>query len=210
MAAKPRDPEAMLDTILLLAGDAERPVLAEALRRAEPGIRVVAAGTVRDLPDTLETARLIAFVFPEIVPAGVLQRLGYGAYNFHPGPPEYPGWIPAAFALYDGAARFGATLHEMTSWVDSGTICDVEGFDVPADCALQGLESLAYAACLRLFERWAEALVSPLKPPRLPLRWGARKCTRRLFAELAQVPEGASEEEGRRRARAFGSGPLDI
>lgn len=193
----------MLDTILLLAGDAERPVLAERLRRAEPGVRVVAAGSVAGLPDELETARLVAFVFPDIVPAALLARLGYGAYNFHPGPPEYPGWVPAAFALYDGAAEFGATLHEMTAKVDSGTICDVESFAVPADCHLQGLETLAYGACLKLFERWAEALVSPLKPPRLPLRWGTRKCTRKLFAELARVPEDASEEERRRRARAF-------
>ncbi|ARJ67697.1 hypothetical protein WV31_19570 [Magnetospirillum sp. ME-1] len=206
MAAKPEGRDAMLDTILLLAGETERPVLAEALRRAEPGVQVVAAGAVRDLPDTLETARLLTFVFPEIVPAGILQRLGYGAFNFHPGPPDYPGWCPAAFALYDGVAQFGATLHEMTERVDSGTICDVESFAVPALCDLQGLESLAYAACLRLFERWAEALVSPLKPPRLPLKWGTRKCTRKLFAELARVPEEASEEERRRRARAFGSG----
>lgn len=210
MAVKPKDPEAMLDTILLLAGDAERPVLAEALRRAEPGLRVVAAASVRDLPDDLDSARLVAFVFPEIVPAGVLQRLGYGAYNFHPGPPEYPGWVPAAFALYDGAVQFGATLHEVTERVDSGTICDVEAFAVPPECDLQGLESLAYTACLRLFERWAEALASPLHPPRLPLHWGTRKCTRKLFAEMSRIPEGASEEERRRRARAFGSRPLDI
>lgn len=196
----------MLDTILLLAGEAERPVLAGALRRADPGIRVAAAGSVQELPDDLSSARLIAFVFPDIVPKDVLERLGHGAYNFHPGPVEYPGWCPAAFALHDGAAQFGATLHEMTARVDSGTICDVETFTVPPDCQLQGLEELAYSACLRLFERWAEALVSPLRPPRLPLRWGTRKCTRKLFAELAQVPEGASEEEKRRRARAFGSG----
>ncbi len=194
----------MLDTILLLAGDAERPVLAERLRRAEPGIRVVAAGSAGDLPEALETARLVAFVFPDIVPAALLARLGYGAYNFHPGPPEYPGWVPAAFALYDGVAEFGATLHEMTAKVDSGTICDVESFAVPADCDLQGLETLAYGACLKLFERWAEALVSPLHPPRLPLVWRARKCTRKAFAEMSRIPEGASEEERRRRARAFG------
>ncbi|WP_152426744.1 formyltransferase family protein [Paramagnetospirillum caucaseum] len=194
----------MLDTILLLAGETERPVLAGWLRRAEPGIRVVAAGAVADLPADVSSARLVAFVFPEIVPGGVLRRLGYGAYNFHPGPPEYPGWAPAAFALYDGAATFGATLHEMAARADAGTICDVESFAVPAGCDLRRLEELAYAASLHLFERWAEALVSPLRPPRLPLRWGARQCTRKGFAELAGIPEGASEEERRRRARVFG------
>jgi len=36
-------------------------------------------------PDVLARARLIAFVTSVIVPARVLDRLGYGAYNFHPG-----------------------------------------------------------------------------------------------------------------------------
>ena len=199
---------AVFDTILLLAGDAERPVLAEALRRAGEGIRVVEAASVQDLPDDLSSARLIAFVFPEIVPGEVLGRLGHGAYNFHPGPPDYPGWMPAAFALYDGVVEFGATLHEMAARVDSGVICDVERFAVPAGSDLQGLEKPAYAACLRLFERWAEALASPLRPPHLPLRWGSRRCTRKAFAEMSRIPEGVSEEEVLQRVRAFG-GRLD-
>jgi methionyl-tRNA formyltransferase len=184
MMAKCDSRGVMLDTIILLAGEVERPVLAGALRRIEPDIRVVAVGAVADLPEELGQARLIAFVFPEIVPASVLDRLGYGAFNFHPGPPEYPGWAPAAFALHDGAAQFGATLHEMAPGVDAGTICDVEGFAVPSGCDRQGLEELAYGACLRLFECWAEALASPLRPPRLPLHWGARKCTRKGLAAL--------------------------
>jgi methionyl-tRNA formyltransferase len=182
----------MLDTIILLAGEAERPVLADALSRIEPAIRVVAMGAVADLPEELGQARLIAFVFPDIVPAGVLDRLGYGAFNFHPGSPDYPGWAPAAFALHDGATQFGATLHEMAARVDAGTICDVESFPVPAQCDLRTLEELSYGACLRLFERWAEALVSPLRPPRLPLAWGTRKCTRKGLAELGLDPIGTS------------------
>jgi methionyl-tRNA formyltransferase len=175
---------AMLDTIILLAGEVERPVLAGALRRIVPDISVVATGAVDEIPEDLANGRLIAFVFPDIVPASVLERLGYGAFNFHPGPPEYPGWAPAAFALHDGAPQFGATLHEMASRVDAGTICDVEAFAVPSGCDRQLLEELAYGACLRLFDRWAEALVSPLRPPRLPLAWGSRKCTRMGLAEL--------------------------
>jgi methionyl-tRNA formyltransferase len=177
-----------LDTIILLAGETERPVLSSMLAAAEPSIGVVAAGSVAELPEDLSSARLVAFVFPEIVPGAVLERLGFGAYNIHPGPPDYPGWMPAAFALHDGAATFGATLHEMAARVDAGTICDVESFAVPPGCGLQGLEELTYAAGLRLFTRWAEALVSPLRPPRLPLPWGSRKCTRKALAALTAIP----------------------
>lgn len=173
-----------LDTIILLAGETERPVLSRMLAAAEPSVRVVAFGTVAEMPGQLSSARLVAFLFPEIVPAGVLEKVGFGAYNIHPGPPDYPGWLPAAFALYDGVDTFGATLHEMAAKVDAGTICDVESFAIPAGCTLQGLEELTYSASLRLFTRWAEALVSPLRPPRLPLHWGTRKCTRKGLAGL--------------------------
>jgi methionyl-tRNA formyltransferase len=194
----------MLDTILLLAGETERPVLAHMLRRAEPGIRVIEAASVQDLPAHLGSARLLAFLFPEIVPAVVLEGLGHGAYNIHPGPPDYPGWAPFSFALYDGATQFGATLHEMAARADTGIICDVESFPVPPDCHRLRLEELAYEASLRLFHRWVDGLVTPLRLPRLPLRWGARRCTRTGFADLCRIPEGAGEAEVARRIRACG------
>lgn len=197
-------------TLLLLAGEAERPVLAALLRAVDPDLRVMEIARVADLPrdrEILRSARLVAFLFPEVVPADVLEGVGFGAYNIHPGPPEYPGWAPVSFALYDGAAQFGATLHEMVPRVDAGIICDMESFPIPEGATQASLSELVYTACLKLFRRWAEVLaMPPLKPPRLPLKWAERSCTRRKFAELARIPENASEEEARRRMRAFGDG----
>jgi methionyl-tRNA formyltransferase len=194
----------MLETIYLLTGEAERPVLSAMLGGVDPAVRVVAPASWREMPEGLDGARLLTFLWPEVVPAGVLGRLGYGAYNVHPGPPDYPGWAPAAFALYDGAGRFGATLHEMTARVDAGTICDVESFAVPPGCTRRELEESAFLAALRLLGRWAETLASPLRPPRLPLPWGGRRCTRRGLEDLARIPEGAPAAERERRERACG------
>src|SRR5665213_475214 len=122
----------MLDTILLLAGAAEQSILPLALRGHNPLLTVIPVGSAAELaaldPDLLRRARLIAFVTAEIVPPSVLARLGYGAFNFHPGPPSYPGWAPAHFALYDEARQFGATLHVMVEQVDAGPIIDVAFF----------------------------------------------------------------------------------
>lgn len=192
----------MLETLYLLAGEVERPVLSALLGVSGSKMRVVAPASLRELPDDLGAARLVSFLWPEIVPAEVLGRLGHGGYSIHPGPPDYPGWVPAAFALYDGAVRFGATLHEMAPRVDSGVICDIESFAIPPGCSRQALEAMAYVASLRLLERWAETLASPLRPPRLAMAWGERRCTRRGLEELARVPEDASAEEKARRERA--------
>jgi methionyl-tRNA formyltransferase len=139
----------MFDTIILLAGNAEQVAMPPVLRSHNPFLTVISVGTSADLAalttDLLERARLIAFVTPEIVSQSILERLGYGAFNFHPGPPSYPGWAPAHFALYEGATEFGATAHVMVEQVDAGPIIDVALFPIPADISVLGLEGLAYA-----------------------------------------------------------------
>jgi len=139
----------MFDTIILLTGPVEQAVLTAALLGHNPKLAVHWAASSGDLTrfdaDTLARTRLVAFATPVIVPSGVLDALGYGAYNFHPGPPAYPGWAPAHFALYEGAAEFGATVHAMATRVDSGPIVEAVHFPIPADIAVAGLEGLAYA-----------------------------------------------------------------
>src|SRR6202167_4061377 len=134
----------MFDIIILLAGAVERPVLRSLLLGHNPLLTVMAIETRDDLSalsfDQLARARLVAFVTPEIVPASILVRLGFGAFNFHPGPPAYPGWAPSHFALYDEVRQFGATLHVMVKRVDAGPIIDVAFFPVPADLSVFGLE----------------------------------------------------------------------
>jgi methionyl-tRNA formyltransferase len=107
----------MFDTIILLTGQVEQMPLGAVLRGHNPQLTVHPALTLGDLAafDTamLSRSRLIAFATPVIVPAGILASLGHGAYNFHPGPPQYPGWAPAHFALYEQATEFGATVHAM-------------------------------------------------------------------------------------------------
>src|ERR1700726_5331831 len=134
----------MFDTILLLAGAPEQSVLPLALRGHNPLLTVIPVGGAAELAaldsDLLSRARLIAFVTAEIVPPSVLARLGYGAFNFHPGPPSYPGWAPAHFAVYEGATEFGATAHVMIEQVDAGPIIEVALFPIPSEISVLGLE----------------------------------------------------------------------
>jgi methionyl-tRNA formyltransferase len=80
----------------------------------------------RSTEQKLGRSRLIAFVTTVIVSADILRAVGHGAFNFHPGPPDYPGWAPAHFALYDQAQVFGVTFHAMQALVDSGPILDAD------------------------------------------------------------------------------------
>jgi methionyl-tRNA formyltransferase len=155
--------------------------------------------------DVLRRSRLIAFVTPVIVPKSILDRIGYGAVNFHPGPPSYPGWAPAHFALYDQAEEFGATAHLMVEKVDAGPIVDLALFPIPANITVFGLEGMAYARLAFLFWRMARELACcPTLPEALPIEWGRRKYSRRNYLSMCEIPLDISKSELDRRMRVFG------
>jgi methionyl-tRNA formyltransferase len=199
----------MFDTIVLLSGPAEQSTLPHVLLGHNPLLTVIRVAGPADLdavnPDLLRRARLIAFVTSVIVPERILTRLGYGAFNFHPGPPSYPGWAPAHFALYNRETEFGATVHVMTEQVDAGPIIDVALFPVPAQISVLGLEGLAYAHLAQSFWRMAKSLATdPEPPPTLPLTWGSKKYSRRAYRAMCDIPLDIPEDELKRRIEVFG------
>ena len=205
----------MFDTLILLTGPVEQTPLGARLQSYRPELEIRPVGTAEDLAGfdvgSLHRARLIGFVTPVIVPPKILNALGYGAYNFHPGPPDYPGWAPAHFATYDQATEFGVTVHEMAERVDSGAIVAVASFPVSVEIGVTSLESLAYARLLQLFWQLAPALATQAMPlPRLPMQWGSRRTSRQAYREICDIPVDIAPDELRRRVRAFGNNDFGI
>jgi methionyl-tRNA formyltransferase len=103
----------MFRTVVLLAEREEQIALAPILTRHNPALTIKPVATLGQVQSRertlLKQARLVAFTTTTVVPADVLYAIGYGAYNFHPGPSTYPGWAPAHFAIYEEASHFGAT-----------------------------------------------------------------------------------------------------
>jgi methionyl-tRNA formyltransferase len=205
----------MFDNLILLTGPAERTVLPPALLGHNPRLNVLPLVAASELgvlgPDLLRRARLVAFVTSVIVPQRILTQLGYGAFNFHPGPPSYPRWAPAHFALYDDVKEFGATAHVMVEQVDSGPILGVEMFPIPPDIPVLGLEGMAYARLAHLFWRMSKWLaLDAVPPPTLPLKWGGKKYTRSNYRAMCEIPLDIPKEELDRRMRIFGGNYFGI
>jgi methionyl-tRNA formyltransferase len=198
----------MFDTIILLAGPAEQGPLGLVLREHNPRLTIQPIGTKEEFAALdqacLDRARLVAFSTPIIVPRAILRSLGYGAYNFHPGPPQYPGWAPAHFALYDGVGTFGATMHVMAPRVDSGPITGVESFPIPESASVRDLEQIAYIRLGYLFWRKARELARNSGPlPQLPIAWSGTKSTKQMYHDYCALPSEIDATELKRRIRAF-------
>ena len=205
----------MFDTVILLTGPAEQEPLASVLTNHNPQIAVHPARTLADLeaiePQLFPRARLIAFLTSVVVPNRIVDRFGFGAYNFHPGPPNYPGWMPSHFATYDKATDFGVTAHIIAQKVDAGPIVGTDLFAIPPDTDVLELEKMAFVALARLFWRLAPVLATQSAPlPELPMRWRGRKTTRKMYAEMSEIPLDISKDELDRRVPVFGAGHLGI
>jgi methionyl-tRNA formyltransferase len=199
----------MLKTIVLLTGIADQQrALTMLLKTHNPSLSFRCALTLGDLetiePEVLRDARLVVFTSGVIVPRRLLEALGHGAYNFHPGPPHYPGWAPAHFALYDGAQTFGATAHAMAEKVDAGPIVGVETFVIPDNADVRELEQIAFVHLAYLFWRMSRDIAcEPGQLPKLPYAWSGTKSTRKMYQELCTIPADVDAAELKRRVRAF-------
>lgn len=196
--------------IILLTGESEASPLGEILRTADPRLHITTIISATQLHDVFATsqrgARLLSFCSPVIVPEPMLQDLGTPAYNFHPGPPDYPGRYPSVFALYNGAERFGITVHEMVRQVDAGPIVAAEWFAIPANCDLATLEQLAFLELADKFRKLTPMLVNVERPlPRMPYRWSGRRTSRADCETLCQITPGLTDREIELRRRACGS-----
>lgn len=200
----------MLDEIVLLTVDAEAPHLGGILMRHNPALVVTHVRT-RDeledacLPDDQRFRRLVAFCTSVIVPTDILNAVMHPAYNFHPGPPTYPGSYVANFAIYDQAEMFGATAHEMAAQVDSGPIVGVDWFRVPDGLRFTDLEIKAYQALVRLFMGLAGHLANDMAAlPHMDMTWSGEATTKKDYERMRAVDATMSEAEIKRRFRAFG------
>lgn len=71
---------------------------------------------------------LISFISDKIISPYILKQTKLYNINFHPGPPEYPGFGCYNFALYEQSNTYGCTAHIMEKKVDTGKILNVRRF----------------------------------------------------------------------------------
>ncbi|MCB2108466.1 MAG: hypothetical protein KDE14_12240 [Rhodobacteraceae bacterium] len=202
----------MSDHIVLLTAPEFAAVAVGPLRAEREDLTVTAAYTAQTVHELLNQHvgrnRLIGFATGVIVPPDLLRRFDAGAYNFHGGPPTYPGVFPSVFAIYDGATKFGATLHEMSNDVDTGAIVATESFDLPPTADRLTVDTLALQAMLNLLSRMAPQLVRLDRRLRLNgENWSGPVRRQRDFSALCHLPDDVSRTEFDRRYRAVGEGP---
>lgn len=145
---------------------------------------------------------IVSYLSRWIVPAELLERARVAAINFHPAPPEYPGYACTSFALYEDAADYGVTCHHMDAAVDTGPIVKVRRFPVEAEDDLASLLERTYGELFTLFAETIALLRAGCPLPQSDETWTRKPFTRKEFLPLTTVTVDTPIDEIRRRARA--------
>ena len=201
-----------MQRIILITQREFTELVSQPLQIAAPGLRIEFAWTLDQLSDRIrnqpEGTRLISLGSDIIVPEDLLTLLPGPAYNFHPGPPEYPGIFPSVFALYHNAKCFGVTVHEMAPRVDSGPIVALNTFEIEPTWDRLALDTATFNALQDFLTKLAPQLVKIEQAlPVIEANWGTPTNTRKDFEALCRLPEGIEQTEFDRRYRAVGEGP---
>jgi methionyl-tRNA formyltransferase len=203
----------MPDEIVLVTGEREAPYLTQNLRTHSARVIVRHAVSREALDEAfalpIPRRRLIAFTTNIVVPGRYLAACELGAYNFHPGPPSYPGVYPESFAVWEGARRFGATAHHMVQKVDAGPIVATEWFDVAPHWGRMHVATLAFQALVRIFAHLAPHLANVDSPlPANREEWTGATRFRKEFEAMCEIAPDISPDAYAKRYRAFGEGPF--
>jgi methionyl-tRNA formyltransferase len=145
---------------------------------------------------------IISYLSRWIVPDAVLKRARRAAINFHAAPPEYPGFAPINFALYEGAATYGVTCHHMAGKVDTGQIIATRRFPLYPSDDVASLLARTYDFQIVLFYEILERLRKGDKLEPNGERWSRAPFTRKQFDELNRIDAKMTKDEMVRRIRA--------
>lgn len=138
--------------------------------------------------DAPTRTRLISFCSGVIVPPDILTRLHDQCFNFHPGPPERPGYRPAAFASAENAPAFGVTFHLMAPQVDSGSIYRVRRFPLTRDMDEHAVTLRAYEELIALAIELAPELSDwDHRFPATSWKWTGLRTTRSQHRKLPRL-----------------------
>lgn len=145
---------------------------------------------------------IISYLSRWILPDHLLKKAKIAAINFHPAPPEYPGFGGNNFALYEQAKEFGVTCHHMAPKVDSGKIIAVKRFPIFTGDNISSLLDRTYIYQLGLFYDIMGGIINSGNIPSSNEHWNKQPYTRKMLDEISHIKADMSQEEISKRVRA--------
>ena len=147
---------------------------------------------------------LISFLNAVYIDKSVRKKIKINSFNFHPGPPEYPGFGCYNFALLDRANSYGSTIHIINDKFDSGKIVNVKKFKF--SYKKFNLEKLIGKTHKNIFKQ-AKKFINDIQNNKLKiesnLKWKKKAYTKKEFENARKINLKDSKRNILKKIKAF-------
>ena len=147
---------------------------------------------------------LISFLNPAYINKSIRNKIKKNSYNFHPGPPEYPGFGCYNFALLNKTKFYGSTIHVIDDKLDSGEIVNVKKFKISyKNISLEKLISKTHKNLLNQGRKFILDLINKNIEFKTKFRWSKKAYTKKQFEKARQIKINDSKSEILNKIKAF-------
>tara|TARA_B100000282_G_scaffold281640_1_gene243755 strand:- start:158 stop:808 length:651 start_codon:yes stop_codon:yes gene_type:complete len=147
---------------------------------------------------------LLSFLNPLYIDKSVRKKIRINSFNFHPGPPEYPGFGCYNFALLDKSKFYGSTVHIIDDRFDNGKIIDVKKFKISYErLNLEKLISKTHNNVLYQAKTFINGILNKRIKINGSFKWKRKAYTKKEFEKAREVKLNDSKRNIIKKIKAF-------
>ena len=147
---------------------------------------------------------LISFLNSVYIDKSVRKKIKINSFNFHPGPPEYPGFGCYNFALLDRVNYYGSTVHIINDKFDNGKIINVNRFKISyKKINLEKLISETHKNIIKQSKDFINIILNKKLKIESNFKWKKKAYTKKEFEIAREIKLSDSKENVINKIKAF-------
>ena len=147
---------------------------------------------------------LISFLNSVYIDKSVRKKIKINSFNFHPGPPEYPGFGCYNFALLDKVNYYGSTVHMINDKFDNGKIINVNRFKISyKKINLEKLISKTHENIIKQAKDFINIILNKKLKIESNFKWKKKAYTKKEFEIAREIKLNDSKGNVLNKIKAF-------
>lgn len=147
---------------------------------------------------------LISFLNARYISKKVRKKIKINSFNFHPGPPEYPGFGCYNFALLDKVNFYGSTIHVINDKFDNGKILNVNKFKISyKKLNLEKLINKTHRNIIKQAKHFITDILNNQVKIKNNYKWKRKAFTKNEFENARKIKLSDSKKNILKKIKAF-------
>ena len=147
---------------------------------------------------------LISFLNSMYIDKSVRKKIKINSFNFHPGPPKYPGFGCYNFALLDNVNFYGSTVHMINDKFDNGKIVNFNKFKISYEkLDLEKLISMTHRNIIKQAKDFINDILNKKLKIKSNFKWKRKAYTKREFEIAREIKLNDSKANVLKKIKAF-------